>query len=214
MKKQILLFDLDGTIIDSQEGIVNSVLFTLKQYGISEKPENLNCYIGPPIGDALERYHHFDKKDIPEAIHIYRAHYKENSMSGNDLFDGVLPMLDEFLKRGKTLAIATSKPIEVAMPILNDLGIIDRFSFIGGSSLSGERPHKIDVIRHVLSELKVSDLSQVVMIGDRHYDIEGAKLAGIDSIGVLYGYGEEEELRNAGADALAPLAIDLLNIIK
>lgn len=214
MKKQILLFDLDGTLIDSQAGIVQSVLYTLKQYGIDEKPENLNCYIGPPVGEALSRYHGFAEEDIPEAVRTYRAHYRAHSMTGNDLFPGVLEMLDTFIARGKTLAIATSKPIEVALPILNDLGVTDRFAFISGSTLAGERPHKIDVIRYALEQLSVSDLSQVVMIGDRHYDIDGAKIAGIDSIGVLYGYASENELSNAGADALALTAADLLDIIQ
>lgn len=214
MEKNFLLFDLDGTIIDSQDGILQSVQYTLQQFGIMEQRESLRCYIGPPILDALMQFHHFSPEKAALAVPIYRAHYAEHGMEHNPVFEGVLPMLQQFVKRGKTLTIATSKPVEVATPILKALGLTGYFAFIGGSSLSGERPHKADVIRHVLQKLQITDLSKAVMIGDRSYDIVGAKQAGIASIGILYGYGNREELETAGADAICATALDLLDAIQ
>ena len=214
MKKDILLFDLDGTIIDSQDGILNAVQHTLSQYGIKESKKNLYCYIGPPILDSLIHFHHFSLKEAQLAVPIYREYYAQHGMKQNPLFPGVWDMLQIFLQKGKKLAIATSKPVEVAVPILEDLKLTPFFHFIGGSSLSGERPHKSDVIRHVIDRLPVQDLSKAVMIGDRCYDIAGAKKVGISSVGILYGYGSRKELEEAGADQIAETPIDLISLIE
>lgn len=214
MKKDFLLFDLDGTIIDSQDGILEAIQYTLKQFGIVEKRENLYCYIGPPILDALIQYHHFSFEDAQQAVPIYRHYYAKHGMVGNDLFPGVLQMLQSFAARKKIMAIATSKPLETATPILENLGIMPYFVFVGASTLSGERPHKVDVIRYTLQKLNVPSPFQAVMIGDRCYDIAGAQLAGIESIGVLYGYGSREELQTTGADQIVGTAMDLVHLIK
>lgn len=214
VKKEFLLFDLDGTIIDSKDGILDAVQHTLFQYGIEERREKLICYVGPPIVDALTRFHHFTLEDARKAVPIYRSYYAVHGMKGNEVFPGVMEVMEKFLRQGKKLAVATSKPIEVAMPILEELGLTSYFTAIGGSSLSGERPHKVDVIRYVLEKLGVQDPAQVVMIGDRSYDIEGAKQAGIDSVGVLYGYGSIEELNEAGAGRIVEVPADLLVLIE
>lgn len=214
VKKDFLLFDLDGTIIDSQNGILDAVQYTLRQFGTEEKRENLYCYIGPPILDSLMRFHHFSLADAQQAVPVYRSYYAQHGMKGNLPFPGVVDMLQAFLDRRKVLAIATSKPVEVAVPILEDLGLATYFSFIGGSSLSGERPHKVDVIRHVLDQLNIKDLEKAVMIGDRCYDILGAKQAGISSAGILYGYGSRKELEEADADKIAATPADLIPLME
>ena len=214
MKKEFLLFDLDGTIIDSKDGILEAVQHTLFQYGIKEERKSLINYVGPPILDALLQFHQFTLEDAKKATMEYRRYYAAHGMEKNGLFPGIREVLETFLQRGKKLAVATSKPVEVAVPILQSLGLTSFFLLIGGSSLSGERPHKIDVIRYLLKELEIGDLGRVVMIGDRSYDMEGAKLAGIDAIGVLYGYGGLEELKKSGATCIAETPEDLLCLIE
>lgn len=214
MKKEFLLFDLDGTIIDSKDGILEAVQHTLFQYGIKEEKESLIDYVGPPILDALARFHRFTPEDAQKATAEYRRYYAAHGMEKNELFPGIREVLEAFLQKGKKLAVATSKPVEVAVPVLQNLGLTSFFLLIGGSTLSGERPHKIDVIRYLLKELEIDDLKRVVMIGDRSYDMEGAKLAGIDAIGVLYGYGGLEELKKSGAACIAETPEDLLRLIE
>ena len=145
---------------------------------------------------------------------MYRQYYALYGMKGNLPFPDVVNMLQTLLKKGKILTIATSKPVEVAVPILEDLKLTPFFHFIGGSSLSGERPHKSDVIRYVIEQLGIQDLSKAVMIGDRCYDVVGAKQEGISSIGVLYGYGSRKELEEAGADQIAATPMDIVTLIE
>lgn len=214
MKKDFLLFDLDGTIIDSQDGILNAVQYTLRQFGIEERKEKLYCYIGPPILESLMLFHHFSLENAQQAVLMYRQYYAQYGMKGNLPFPDVVNMLQTLLKKGKILTIATSKPVEVAVPILEDLKLTPFFHFIGGSSLSGERPHKSDVIRYVIEQMGIQDLSKAVMIGDRCYDVVGAKQEGISSIGVLYGYGSRKELKEAGADQIAATPMDIVTLIE
>ncbi|MCI9406554.1 MAG: HAD hydrolase-like protein [Oscillospiraceae bacterium] len=214
MKKELLLFDLDGTIIDSKDGILEAVQHTLCQYGIREEKESLIGYVGPPMLDALLQFHHFTLEDAQKAVAEYRRYYAAHGMEKNTLFPGIREVMETFLQRGKKLAVATSKPVEVAAPILQSLGLTSFFLLIGGSSLSGERPHKIDVIRYVFEKLEIYDPSCAVMIGDRSYDMEGASLARIDSIGVLYGYGSLDELKKSGANYIAETPTDLLSLIE
>ncbi len=201
--KKYILFDLDGTLTDPFEGITKSFLYALKSFGIEENQSNLKKIIGPPIKDAFIEYYGFDEEKASEAVLKYRERFSKTGIFENFLYDGIDDMLKALKSSGRVLILATSKPIEFADKILEHFKIKQYFDYLAGSSFSGERGTKTEVIRYAIEISGINDLSEAVMIGDRHHDIDGAKAVGIESVGVLYGYGELEELEKAGADAIA-----------
>lgn len=204
MKKYAyILLDLDGTITDPMEGITKSVAFALNHFGIEVDDIRELCpFIGPPLIDSFKEFYQFTDEQAREAVAKYRERFATTGIFENKLYEGMTDFLERATQQGYTLMLATSKPFVFATRILKYFEIGKYFAFVGGSGLDGSLPTKTDVIRYVLEENKLDDLSKVVMIGDRKHDIFGAKEAGIDSIGVLYGYGSREELTNAGADRI------------
>lgn len=200
MKKyKNILFDLDGTLIDSKQGIVNSIKYALDFFNINvEDEKKLYKFIGPPLRESFKKYYKFNEEDTELAVEKYREYYKEKGVFQNHLYVGIDNLLKELVNNGKNLIIATSKPEMFAKKIIEDLEINDYFSFICGSTLDSSREKKADVIKHILTtnNLKTEDC---VMIGDKSQDVIGAQKTGIDSIGVLYGYGDYDELVNAKA---------------
>jgi phosphoglycolate phosphatase len=210
MKKEYLLFDLDGTLTDPKEGITKSVQYALKAYGILvEDLDKLCCFIGPPLKDSFMEYYGFNEKDAQEAVEVFRVYFKKQGIFENLPYVGVEEVLKSFLAAGKKLYVASSKPEVFVKKILKHFKLDSYFTFMGGADLGEIRVKKADVIRYVLDENNITDLSQVVMIGDRKHDVLGAREIGIDCIGVLYGYGSREELTDARADALAESIYDL-----
>ena len=200
----IVLFDLDGTLIDSGLGITNSVAYSLEKYGIvvSDKTE-LYKFIGPPLHESLQRYYDFSEEKAKEAVEVYREYYRKKGIFENQVYEGIEDLLKRLNAAERTLLVATSKPEVFARQILQHLGLADYFSGIFGANLDGSRTKKDEVISYALAAQNVTDFSRAVMVGDREYDIFGAKKVGIDGIGVLFGYGGYEELHSAGADAIA-----------
>lgn len=199
--KQYILFDLDGTIIDPKIGITSSVAYALNKFHIHvENLDNLCKFIGPPLKDSFIEYYNFSEKDAEQAILYYRERFQDKGIYENFLYEGFEKMLVRLKNQGKTLLIATSKPTVFAERILEHFNLRQYFDFVGGSNLDGTRANKAEVIFHVLKENSISDISNAIMVGDRKHDIIGAKKAGLESIGVLYGYGNYEELEAAGAD--------------
>lgn len=199
--KQYILFDLDGTIIDPKIGITSSVAYALNKFHIHvENLDNLCKFIGPPLKDSFIEYYNFSEKDAEQAILYYRERFQDKGIYENFLYEGFEEMLVRLKNQGKTLLIATSKPTVFAEKILEHFNLRQYFDFVGGSNLDGTRANKAEVIFHVLKENSISDISNAIMVGDRKHDIIGAKKAGLESIGVLYGYGNYEELEAAGAD--------------
>lgn len=195
-----LVFDLDGTIIDPKEGITGSVAYALGKMGfIQTDLELLTKYIGPPLTESLVQYNHFNPEQVKEAVGYYREHFKQYGIMQNHLYPGMVDLLDYFHKQDIKLYIATSKPLEFAEIILKNYGIDHYFTCIMGSNLDGTRVRKGEVIAELLKVAKLTELSEIVMIGDREHDVIGALENGIDSIGVEYGFGSFEELDDAGA---------------
>lgn len=196
-----VLFDLDGTLIDSGEGITNSAAYSLKKFGIeiTDKTE-LYPFIGPPLHESYEKFYGFSREKANRAVEYYREYYCNKGIYENQIYDGVERLLKELYDKGKILIVATSKPKLFAQQILDGLGIAGYFTCIAGANMDGSMTKKAEVIAYGLAAAGVADVSKAVMIGDREHDIIGAKAVGIDSIGVLYGYGNYEELKNAGAD--------------
>lgn len=211
MKKyDVILFDLDGTLTDPGIGITNSVMHALKKYGIEvEDRTELYKFIGPPLNESFEKYYGFSHEEAMQAIEYYREYYRVNGIYENLLYDGVEDLLKTLYENGKIIILATSKPEVFAKEILRHFGIEKYFSYIAGSNLDGTRVAKADVIEYALKEAGVADKSLAVMVGDREHDIIGAKKNGLDSIGVLFGYGSRTELENAGADYFSATVTDV-----
>lgn len=210
---QTILFDLDGTLTDSGQGILNSVAYALYQMGIEEpNPENLKRFIGPPLYESFSRFYQLNPADTQAAVDAFRVYFKEKGMFENQLYDGVIPLLEALTEAGKTLAIATSKPEVFAKQILDYFGIAHYFDVIAGASLDNSRISKTDVITYALAQLDYNPQT-TIMVGDREHDIQGAQANQLASIGVLYGYGTKQELEEAGATRIAQTVVDLKELL-
>jgi phosphoglycolate phosphatase len=204
MEYKYILFDLDGTLTDSGIGITNSVMYALKKYGIavSDRRE-LNRFIGPPLTDSFQNFYGFTEGEAKKAVEYYREYYRDKGIFENYLYEGFEDLLRVLKENNKILIVATSKPEVFAKQILEHFGVDQYFTHIAGSNLDGTRVNKDEVIRYALKSCKITDLSNAIMIGDREHDVIGAKKVGIDSMGVLFGYGSRKELEKAGANFIA-----------
>ena len=187
-----ILFDVDGTLIDSAPGILNTLEMVFRDMGVDLTNVNLRRYIGPPLRKSFAE-HFSDPAKIEEATERYRMIYHEKGSHEGGVYPGVPEMLRRLKDAGFTLCTATCKPTEVVTPILEEQGIAGYFAFIGGASMDESRDTKTDVIRHVLSQPTLQG-KRVLMVGDRSDDLQGAANCGLDAVGVLYGYGSREEL--------------------
>lgn len=209
-----VLFDLDGTLTDPGIGITNSVMYALEKFGIKvEDRTSLYKFIGPPLKESYAKYFHFAGEDINRAVRYYREYYSEKGIFENVLYDGIADVLDRIKSSGRKIILATSKPDEFAVKILKHFRIDQYFDFVAAATMDETRTAKADVIAYAIESCNITDLQSTVMVGDRENDILGAKAFGIDSIGVLYGYGSREELQSAGAAYLAESVEDITNYL-
>ncbi len=194
----VLLFDLDGTLSDSQAGIINSIQYALDKFGLSEDDHSkLQHFIGPPLFESFRTYSQFDESRAKEAVEYYREYYSTVGMYESTLYDGIPDLLEKLYRQKKTLIVATSKPTPYAKRVLSHFALDKFFTSIVGSHFDGTRSSKKEIIESILLTLKQVSKRHVVMIGDRGYDIIGAHAHGIDSIAVTYGYGTLEEITRA-----------------
>ena len=209
-----ILFDLDGTLTDPGEGITNSVAYALKKYDIEVADRSeLYKFIGPPLKDSFMKYYGFSEDKAEEAITHYREYFRDTGIFENKVYEGVEHMLRQLHTDGKKIVLATSKPEEFAVRILEHFGLKKYFAVVAGASMDSSRSKKGDVIAYAISLCNSFDKNTAVMIGDREHDIIGAKENGLKSIGVLYGYGDENELRTAGADYIVSTPEDILKLV-
>ena len=211
---ETVLFDLDGTLTDPGLGITNSVMYAMKKYGM-EPPQRQELYsfIGPPLKKSFMSYCGFSEAESEQAVKYYREYYRETGLLENEVYDGIEDMLKALREKGKRLAVATSKPEEFAVRILEHFGLAQYFELIAGDTLDFARNTKSDVIAYALEKLNVTDRSTVIMVGDREHDVIGAKAQNVDCIGVLFGYGSREELEAAGAKYIAATVGDILSYV-
>ena len=197
--KKYIFFDLDGTLTDSAEGITNSVAYALKRNGIFvEDKTSLNVFVGPPLVESFMKYYHFDREEAKKSVGIYREYFEEKGMFENAVYPGIENMLAQLEKKGYILAVASSKPEVYVRQILDHFGLTRYFTEIGGSELNGRRTNKTEVIEDVLKRLNMDKhRDQVIMVGDKEHDVYGARKAGLECIAVSFGYGTEEELKQA-----------------
>lgn len=209
-----VLFDLDGTLTDSSPGIFNCVKHALTLLGL-EIPDDteLNKFLGPPLIHSFKEFCGLDEDTAKEAVRLYRQRYETVLTEENALYDGIEDMLKQLSEAGVTAAVATSKPEKYAVQILEGFGIKGYFKAICGADPNDNKAEKAYLIEKALKQCGVTDLDTAVMVGDRFYDIEGAKTSGIASIGTLYGYGSRPELEKAGADYLVSKPSEIVKII-
>jgi phosphoglycolate phosphatase len=202
-KTRYLLFDLDGTLTDPALGITRSVQYALRHFGMEETDQQkLLSYIGPPLLDSFKGYGMNDE-EAREALRIYRVYFADVGLYENAVYEGIADFLRDARQAGYRLIMATSKPEMYACRLMQHFGLDEYFACIAGSDMAETRADKAAVIRYALERVGVTDVSEAVMIGDRKHDIDGAKTVGIDSIGVLYGFGDREELSSHGATYIA-----------
>ena len=214
--KKILLFDLDGTLTDPKEGITKCVQYALKHFGIEEEISNLLCFIGPPLIDSFREYYGFDEENAKLAVEKYRERFKDIGIFENGVYDGIAQTLTICKDMGYKIGLATSKPEEFAIRILEKYELSQYFDEITGSTMDGSRNTKTDVIKEAFLRMGITEevKSQVLMIGDREHDIIGAKNCGIESVGVRFGYAEDGELEAAGADYIVDSVEDLKELLE
>lgn len=210
-----ILFDLDGTLTDSAPGIMNSFRHTIRHYGLDmQTEEELKRYVGPPLIESFTKYFGFDKEKAVEAVAVYRSYFADKGLFENDVYKGVPKMLKALKDEGYVLAVSTSKPEVYAKRILEYFDLSKHFVTVVGIPLGDESMTKAQVIAQTLDQLEVTDKSEVLMVGDRDYDVKGAAINGIYCLGALYGYGSAYELLSSGARALANTPNDIPDVIK
>lgn len=214
MKFKYILFDLDGTLLRSGDGIINSVLYSFKKMNIeAEDREELRKFIGPPLIDSYRDFCGLDDENVERAVNFYREYYVDKGLHECSLYEGVEDTLKKLADRGYKLAVASSKPHKFVVEILEDFGIIKYFNYVKGADMDEGKLSKTDIIRLGIINMGCKDLTKALMVGDRNYDINGAKNLHIKSVGAIYGYGTKEELLSAGADYLIDSAEEILDIV-
>ncbi|MEW9183417.1 HAD family hydrolase [Bacillus mycoides] len=194
------LFDLDGTLTDPKEGIINAVLYVLEKMGIEEvNISELDSFIGPPIQQSFADRYNMNEIEVERAVFYFREYLKRSGLLENKVYDGIGALLQELKDAGNRLFVATSKPTVFAKQVIEHFQLTSFFEEIVGSNLDGTRIQKEEIIAHILQTNEELQKEEMVMIGDRKHDVIGANSNGIASIGVLYGYGSEIELSDAGA---------------
>lgn len=215
MRWKYVLFDLDGTLTDSRVGVANGVAHALNTLGL-EPPQgdDILQWLGPPLSTSFREYVGLDESRALEAIRLYREYYNHTGAFENQVFAGIPELIAQLKESGNTLAVATSKVDYAAVAILEHFGLSQFFDTIVGADEYGvERGTKSLVIKQALQDVSYSVGESAVMIGDRWHDIHGAHEHGLDSIGVLWGYGEREEIENAGAGLIATHVPELHHIL-
>ena len=201
---QNILFDLDGTLTDPAEGILNSIRHSLTYYPEITVPETaiLEKFIGPPLWESYVKYCGMDKTTAEEAVEHYREYFRPTGIFENKLYEGIPELLAALKEKGVNIRLATSKPQVFAERILEHFGIAEYFTSVQGIKLDGSIVNKEDIIRLIITENEGITASNTVMVGDTAFDIIGAKKNGIPAIGVAYGYGTKAELAAAEANMI------------
>ena len=214
MSYDTLLFDLDGTLSDPKKGITRSVQYALSKLTIEEHNlESLSCFIGPPLHESFQKYYSLTDSQARQAVEYYREYFSQTGLYENRLYPGIEALLRRLRMKGKKMLLATTKPTLFAERILNCFRIQDYFNHIFGSNLDGSLSSKHDLISHILTHMRPVSKQKMVMIGDRAFDIVGAKFNGIDSVAVSYGYGSLAEIESACPTCIVHSVKELRNLL-
>lgn len=210
---KVILFDLDGTLTESGEGITKSVQYALEKLGQPEPDlKKLEVFVGPPLLQQFMKYAGLDEETAARAVEYYRERYTDIGIFENQVYPGVEDMLDKLRGKGYILAVASSKPERFVKKVLDHFDLTKYFHEIVGSEMNGGRTSKADVIKEALDRLHMGDhRDQVIMVGDKEHDVFGARKAGLKCLAVSYGYGSEDELKNAMPLKIADSAQEVLD---
>lgn len=212
MKQKIILFDLDGTLTDSGPGIIRCGQLVLEHYGLDvPSAEEMRCMVGPPLRESFPKFG-IPMEQVEEAIELYRLHYNNGGIFENSPYPGIAALLEKLRSDGYTLCVATSKPENMAKTILKHFDMAKYFHMICGASTGANRITKSQVIHYLLEQ--VQSKGPIIMVGDTIYDVEGAKEFSIPTVGVSWGYGIVEEMKSAGAIAIATTMNELYGILQ
>lgn len=213
MDYKLVMFDLDGTVIDSGKGIMESAQFALDHFNMPNRPDDeLRLFVGPSLMDSFMNRYGFSEEKAREAVKYYRSVYSTENLFHLTVYPGIKDVITSLKNKGKITVLVTSKPAEFASRILEKYGLSDCFSFIKSPSLTDPSSDKTKLINDAINEVAINK-ENAIMIGDRCFDILGAAKANVDSIGVLYGYGSKEELTDSGCTYLAETPADILKFI-
>lgn len=208
-----ILFDLDGTLIDSALGITNSFAYALEKYNIKLSKNELSTLIGPPLMDSFVNYFKFDLEKAKEATKYFREYFKEKGVKEHKLYPNVIETLEKLKEAGYTLCIATSKPEVFAVEILASYDILKYFSYVSAANIDDTVTKKEDIVRNAINKLNLNP-EETIMVGDRKHDIIGANLNKIDSIGALYGFGDLAELEKEKATFIIDDILEVIDCVK
>lgn len=209
-----ILFDLDGTLLNTYKGVSNGVRYTLEYYGLPVPEEkDMRKYLGPPLRDSFSRFAGIPDEKLDEAIAKFREYYFDKGVMEYDFFEELKPTFAKLREMGCKLAVATSKLEKGAFIILEDADLTNEFDFICGSTQDESRSSKDQVIAHVLEHFDIADKSEVLMVGDRDNDIVGAHKNGIKCCGFLSGFGSLEEMQEYGADYVIRFISEIFEIL-
>ena len=212
MTKKAIFFDLDGTLTDSGEGIINCATLALEHFGLPvPSREEMRVFVGPPLDQTFIRFG-VPADKAQEAIAVFRSRYTTVGIFENHPYPGVCQMLQTLKAQGHRLFVATSKPEVMANKVLEHFGLAEFFEQVVGATLDGSRSHKEDVITYLLG--LTGDVGQTLMVGDTAFDVIGAKAHGICTIGVSWGYGKVEDMVQAGAIAIAHTMEELVSLVN
>lgn len=207
-----ILFDLDGTLTDSGEGIINCAIYALEHFGLPiPSREELRVFVGPPLWDTFQKFG-VPKDRADEAVAVYRERYVPIGKFENHPYTGIEKLLSDLKAQGHKLYVATSKPEHMSIEILTKFGLADYFEIIAGATLDRSRDEKSKVIAYLLEQ--IGDSGDAIMVGDTSFDVEGAAAHNIPTIGVSWGYGKVEGMENAGAKAIAHTMDELFALLN
>jgi phosphoglycolate phosphatase len=210
--KKAIFFDLDGTLTDSGEGIINCAALALEHFGLPvPSREEMRVFVGPPLDQTFIKYG-VPAEKAQEAIEVFRSRYRTVGKFENFPYPGIREALQTLKEQGHRLFVATSKPEVLANEVLGHFALTEFFEQIAGATLDGSRSHKADVITYLLS--LTGDVGQTLMVGDTAFDVTGAAAHGIPTIGVSWGYGKVEDMENAGAKAIAHSMEELIFLLN
>lgn len=212
MTPKAILFDLDGTLTDSGEGIINCATLALEYFGLPvPSREEMRVFVGPPLDQTFIRFG-VPEDQAMEAVRVFRSRYLVVGKFENTPYPGIHKLLERLKKQGHRLLVATSKPEETAVEILHKFELSQYFEEICGASFDNNRVHKADVIAYLLG--KIGTPKNMLMVGDTEFDVLGAAAHGIPTIGVSWGYGKAAAMTEAGAIAIAHSMDELFEYIN
>lgn len=214
MNFQAVLFDLDGTIIEPEKGIINSILYAVKELGLKENdPDSLKSFIGPPLQHSFRDRYELSEEEAMEAVKVYRVYYAEKGIYECHLYDGIEEVLKKLHEENIFMSLATSKPVKYADQLMRYFKLDGYFEFTAGALLDGKRTDKKEVIQYALENIPPFDTPEILMLGDREFDIDGGKHHQLTTAWAKWGHGEEAILAKSAPDFTLEKPLDLLDIV-